>query len=63
MSLAKAKQIFCLTTVEKSDIFAVFPELAAINLLIETLNKIDCFHKSSFENRNYQDLPYSLKFG
>ncbi|MBD2410031.1 hypothetical protein FACHB389_07660 [Nostoc calcicola FACHB-389] len=37
-SLAKAKQEFSLTTLEKRDIFAGVPELAASNLLAETLN-------------------------
>ncbi|MEH2447056.1 MAG: hypothetical protein V7K18_15015 [Nostoc sp.] len=37
-SLAKAKQEFSLTTLEKRDIFAAVPELAASNLLVETLN-------------------------
>lgn len=37
-SLAKAKQMFGLTTIEKRDIFAALPELAASNLLTETLN-------------------------
>jgi hypothetical protein len=37
-SLAKAKQQFGLTTLEKRDIFAAVPELAASNLLTETLN-------------------------
>ena len=34
----KAKQEFSLTTLEKRDIFAEAPELAASNLLVETLN-------------------------
>ncbi|OYD97107.1 hypothetical protein CDG77_08465 [Nostoc sp. 'Peltigera membranacea cyanobiont' 213] len=37
-SLAKAKQEFSLTTLEKRDIFADLPELTASNLLVETLN-------------------------
>ncbi|MEH2435084.1 MAG: hypothetical protein V7K25_12665 [Nostoc sp.] len=37
-SLAKAKQEFSLTTLEKRDIFVEAPELAASNLLVETLN-------------------------
>ena len=37
-SLAKAKQEFELTTLEKRDIFAAVPELAASNLLTEILN-------------------------
>jgi hypothetical protein len=37
-SLAKAKQAFGLTTLEKSDIFITAPELTASNLLTETLN-------------------------
>ncbi|MBD2200271.1 MULTISPECIES: hypothetical protein [Calothrix] len=37
-SLAKAKQTFGLTTVEQRDIFASAAELAASNLLTETLN-------------------------
>ncbi|MEC4814823.1 MAG: hypothetical protein SAK29_16305 [Scytonema sp. PMC 1069.18] len=37
-SLAKAKQDFGLTTLEKRDIFIDISELAASNLLIETLN-------------------------
>lgn len=37
-SLAKAKQNFGLTTIEKRDIFAAVPELAASNLLTEILN-------------------------
>lgn len=37
-SLAKVKQVFGLTTVEKRDIFAAAPELTASNLLTETLN-------------------------
>ncbi|MBG1261808.1 hypothetical protein [Nostoc commune] len=37
-SLAKAKQEFSLTTLEKRDIFAEAPELAASNLLVEILN-------------------------
>ncbi len=37
-SLAKAKQAFGLTTLEKRDFFAPVPELAASNLLTETLN-------------------------
>ncbi|MHC5594973.1 MAG: hypothetical protein ACYTXC_03225 [Nostoc sp.] len=37
-SLAKAKQEFSLTTLEKRDIFAAVPELTASNLLAETLN-------------------------
>jgi len=37
-SLAKAKQEFSLTTLEKRDIFATVPELTASNLLAETLN-------------------------
>ncbi len=37
-SLVKAKQEFSLTTLEKRDIFAAVPELAASNLLVETLN-------------------------
>ncbi|MBW4673389.1 MAG: hypothetical protein KME52_05035 [Desmonostoc geniculatum HA4340-LM1] len=37
-SLAKAKQEFSLITLEKRDIFAGVPELAASNLLAETLN-------------------------
>ncbi|MEH2098013.1 hypothetical protein [Nostoc sp.] len=37
-SLAKAKQEFSLTTLEKRDIFAALPELTASNLLVETLN-------------------------
>jgi hypothetical protein len=37
-SLAKAKQAFSLTTLEKRDIFASVAELAASNLLTETLN-------------------------
>lgn len=37
-SLAKAKQEFSLTTLEKRDIFAGVPELAASNLLAEILN-------------------------
>ncbi|MFB2967679.1 hypothetical protein ACE1CD_01780 [Aerosakkonema sp. BLCC-F183] len=37
-SLAKAKQEFGLTTLEKRDIFADIPELAASNLLTEILN-------------------------
>jgi hypothetical protein len=37
-SLAKAKQAFALTTLEKRDIFAEAAELAASNLLTETLN-------------------------
>jgi len=37
-SLAKAKQQFGLTTLEKPAIFAAVPELAASNLLTETLN-------------------------
>ncbi len=37
-SLAKAKQAFGLTTLEKRDIFAPVAELAASNLLTETLN-------------------------
>ncbi|MBW4475926.1 MAG: hypothetical protein KME54_03380 [Tolypothrix brevis GSE-NOS-MK-07-07A] len=37
-SLAKAKQAFGLTTLEKRDIFAAVAELAASNLLTETLN-------------------------
>lgn len=37
-SLAKAKQEFSLITLEKRDIFAEAPELAASNLLVETLN-------------------------
>ncbi|MBN3874270.1 hypothetical protein [Nostoc sp. JL33] len=37
-SLAKAKQEFNLTTLEKRDIFAAVPELTASNLLVETLN-------------------------
>jgi len=37
-SLAKAKQEFSLSTLEKRDIFAAVPELTASNLLAETLN-------------------------
>jgi len=37
-SLAKVKQVFGLTTVEKRDIFAAAPELTPSNLLTETLN-------------------------
>jgi len=37
-SLAKAKQAFGLTTLEKSNIFITAPELTASNLLTETLN-------------------------
>ncbi|MEQ8756092.1 MAG: hypothetical protein RID09_21625 [Coleofasciculus sp. G1-WW12-02] len=37
-SLAKAKQEFGLTTLEKRDIFADVPELASSNLLAEVLN-------------------------
>ncbi|MFN6513877.1 MAG: hypothetical protein RMY29_005185 [Nostoc sp. CreGUA01] len=37
-SLGRAKQEFSLTTLEKRDIFAAAPELAASNLLAETLN-------------------------
>ncbi|MDF5708390.1 MAG: hypothetical protein PUP90_12065 [Nostoc sp. S4] len=37
-SLAKAKQEFSLNILEKRDIFAAIPELAASNLLAETLN-------------------------
>ncbi|MCL1463358.1 hypothetical protein [Argonema galeatum] len=37
-TLAKAKQEFGLTTLEKRDIFAAVPELAASNLLLESLN-------------------------
>ncbi|MEH2273406.1 MAG: hypothetical protein V7K40_00890 [Nostoc sp.] len=37
-NLAKAKQEFSLTILEKRDIFAAVPELAASNLLAETLN-------------------------
>lgn len=37
-TLAKAKQAFGLTTLEKRDIFASVAELAASNLLTETLN-------------------------
>jgi hypothetical protein len=37
-SLAKAKQAFGLTMLEKRDIFAAVAELAASNLLTETLN-------------------------
>ena len=37
-SLAKAKKDFGLTTLEKRDIFANFPELTASNLLTETLD-------------------------
>jgi hypothetical protein len=37
-SLAKAKQAFGLTTLEKRDIFATIPELAASPLLAETLH-------------------------
>jgi hypothetical protein len=37
-SLAKAKHTFGLTTLEKRDIFASVAELAASNLLTETLN-------------------------
>jgi len=37
-SLAKVKQAFGLTTLEKSDIFITAPELTASNLLTETLN-------------------------
>ncbi len=37
-TLAKAKQDFGLTTLEKRDIFASIPELAASNLLTETLS-------------------------
>lgn len=37
-SLAKAKQEFSLTTLEKRGIFATAPELTASNLLVETLN-------------------------
>ncbi|MBW4511668.1 MAG: hypothetical protein KME64_34975 [Scytonematopsis contorta HA4267-MV1] len=37
-TLAKAKQAFSLTTIEKRDIFASVPELTASNLLTETLD-------------------------
>ncbi len=37
-TLAKAKQDFGLITLEKRDIFADIPELAASNLLVESLN-------------------------
>lgn len=37
-SLAKAKQEFGLTTLEKRDIFAAVPELASSSLLVEILN-------------------------
>lgn len=37
-SLAKAKQEFSLTTLEKRDIFVAVPELAGSNLLVETLD-------------------------
>lgn len=37
-SLTQAKKEFCLTTLEKSDIFSAVPELVASNLLTETLN-------------------------
>lgn len=37
-SLAKAKQDFGLITLEKRDIFAASPELAASNLLVESLD-------------------------
>lgn len=37
-SLAKAKQEFSLTTLEKRDIFATVPELTASNLLAEAFN-------------------------
>ena len=37
-SLAKTKQEFGLTTLEKRDIFAAVPELPARNLLTEILN-------------------------
>ncbi|AUT00582.1 hypothetical protein CLI64_09370 [Nostoc sp. CENA543] len=37
-SLAKAKQAFSLTTLEKRDIFSTVAELPASNLLTETLN-------------------------
>ncbi len=37
-TLAKAKQAFGLTTLEKRDIFAAVAELDASNLLTETLN-------------------------
>ena len=37
-SLAKVKQEFGLTTIEKRDIFAEIPELAASNLLREILD-------------------------
>ncbi|ACK71425.1 conserved hypothetical protein [Gloeothece citriformis PCC 7424] len=37
-SLAKVKQDFGLTTLEKQDIFALVPELTPSRLLTETLN-------------------------
>ncbi|MFN6540110.1 MAG: hypothetical protein RM021_027695 [Nostoc sp. EkiNYC01] len=54
-SLAKAKQEFSLTTLEKRDIFAGVPELAASNLLAETLNyNLEIALASNSEKARYE---------